>query len=161
MAVKTVLSVSGWSVVTVVLFVLLIVLAVWGRVISIALNTTTSLHWTPEWRWAYNRTAGRTLGRKDMKTIVTLILFGLLVSVATLWAQTSQKDQRTIQQLEARLKTLEDRVAALEKTKETKYITLPSSQLPPASTPKPDWRPFEFNGQTYYYVPLKQDETRK
>ena len=96
-----------------------------------------------------------------MKTIATVIVLAVLVSVATVWAQTNQKAEKTIQQLEARLKTLEDRVAALEKTKETKYITLPSSQLPPASTPKPDWRPFEFNGQTYYYVPLKQDETNK
>ena|ERR1041385_1043080 len=96
-----------------------------------------------------------------MKTIVPVILLAALIGVSTLWAQNSQSDQKTIKQLEARLQALEARVTVLESTKETKYITLPSSQLPPASKPDPRWRPYEFNGQTYYAIPLKQGETDK
>jgi hypothetical protein len=95
-----------------------------------------------------------------MKKIAPIMLLLGLAGVATLWAQTSQTDQKTIQQLEARLKALENRVTALEKAGETKSITLPSSQLPPESKPRPDWKPFEFNGQTYYVVPLRQGEVK-
>jgi hypothetical protein len=96
-----------------------------------------------------------------MKTIIPAILFAALIGVSTLWAQNSQTDQKTIKQLEARFQALEARVTALEKIKETKCVTLPSSQLPPASKPDPRWRPFEFNGQTYYAIPLKQGEMSK
>ena len=98
---------------------------------------------------------------KHMKTIVPAVLFAALIGVSTMWAQNSQTDQKTIKQLEARLQALEERVILLEKAKETKYVTLPSSQLAPASKPDPRWRPFESNGQTYYAIPLKQGETDK
>ena len=96
---------------------------------------------------------------KNIKIIITAIPFAALIAVSTLMAQNSQSDQKTIKQLEARLKALESRVTVLEQTKETKYITVPSPQLPPASTPDPRWKPFEFNGQTYYAIPLRQAET--
>src|SRR5436190_12858920 len=92
---------------------------------------------------------------KEMRTIIPAILFAAWIGVSTLWAQNSQTDQNMIKQLEGRLQVLEARVTKLEKIKETKYVTLPSSQFPAASKPDPRWRPFEFDGQTYYAIPLK------
>jgi hypothetical protein len=94
-----------------------------------------------------------------MKPIVSVLLLAALIGVTTLWAQNSESDQKIIKQLEARLQALEIRVTSLEKTKQTKHVTIPSSQLPGAA--KPPGRPFEFNGQTYYLVPLKSGETQK
>ena len=94
-----------------------------------------------------------------MKTTVPVILFAGLIGASMLWAQDSQTDQKTIKQLQARLQALEQRVTTLEKKAEIKYMTVPSSQLPP--TEKPLGKPFEFNGHTYYVVPLKQGETDK
>jgi hypothetical protein len=57
---------------------------------------------------------------------------------------------RDNQTLRARVKELEAEVAAL---KRSRAVTL----VPPAPGPKvpPTWQPFEFNGATYYMVPLE------
>ena len=89
-----------------------------------------------------------------MKRTLPAILLAGLIGVSLLWAQDSQTDQKAVKQLQDRVQSLEQRVTALERKVEAKYVTLPSSQVPPGE--KPPGRPFEFNGQTYYVVPLQQ-----
>ena len=99
-----------------------------------------------------------------MKRTIHLILLAGLIGASMLWAQDSQTDQETIKQLQLRLHALEQRVTALEKKAETKYIALPPSQFEPQQPPhteKPPGQPFEFNGKTYYMVPLKQGDADK
>ena len=57
--------------------------------------------------------------------------------------------------LRRRVKELEARV---EELKQSKAVVVPQPGVPGQAQVPPSWKPFEFNGMTYYVVPLRDGE---
>ena len=111
-----------------------------------------------------------------MKALTPVIVVLGLIGVATVLAQTGPTNQKATEALENRIKALEQRVATLETLNArimnqrsvifvpsvTNSALSPSVGVYPAPTlPNPQWRPFEFNNETYYFIPLGLSERNK
>jgi hypothetical protein len=72
-----------------------------------------------------------------------------------------QDGGNSFQELQKRVGKLETQVTALQKQlkelESRRVLTIPGSQLPQGSAIPPGSRPYKFNGQTYWYVPLHSD----
>ena len=72
--------------------------------------------------------------------------------------QATNQQQVGIQELHQRISKLETQVAALQKQvkelESRKILTIPGSQFSQGSQIPPGSKQYEFNGQTYWYVPL-------
>ena len=64
--------------------------------------------------------------------------------------------------LRARVQELEEEVERLQvaqlRLKQNKAIAVPQPGVPGQSQVPPTWKPFEFNGMTYYVVPLGDNQ---
>jgi TolA-binding protein len=101
--------------------------------------------------------------------LASLIIAAALVS-ARHPAQTQTDNGQQLKELKAQVGRLETKAAALQKElnelhKQTPtVIYTPANQLIPATTTEserpeipPGWKPFEFNGITYYLTPLAHE----
>ena len=96
-----------------------------------------------------------------------------LIGVATVLAQTTPSNQKATEALENRIKALEQSVATLEtlnaKTMGQRSVIFapsvtnfaPSSSFEVQPVPNPHWKPFQFNNETYYFIPLGLSEENK
>lgn len=103
-----------------------------------------------------------------MKTSIAIVVVGgcLLGGVWAMAAEEPQGDKSSeLDALKARIKTLEDRVATLEKERMV-IPPVPSRPDMPIIRPPHDglmsrgWVPREFNGRTYYVIPIGQDPNK-
>ncbi len=98
-----------------------------------------------------------------MKTSMAIAVAGCCV-LGGVWAMAAQKPQGEaageVEALKQRIEALEDRVAALEEGQRVIPRLVPSVQtpwrLPGQATPE-RWVPREFNGRTYYVIPIGGD----
>ena len=91
--------------------------------------------------------------------VILLTTAGIVVGAATgIWATTASSDSAEdldVREIEKGLADLEKRIERLEKRP-------PSSSWPsrlPWGLDRPvprGWQPWEFNGRTYYWIPLRQ-----
>jgi hypothetical protein len=95
---------------------------------------------------------------KSIAAVVVLLIITFLVMGAT---DLNHCRDDSIEQLKARISSLEQRVEGLEKKlRSSGSVTRrPSSPSRDQSLPK-GWRRKEFNGVPYYLVPLEQKQTR-
>jgi hypothetical protein len=103
----------------------------------------------------------------------SIILASLVIAAALVFARHAAQRQsdngQQLKELKARIGRLETKTAALQKELDQAHkqtstvIYMPANELiPPASTSSapsripPGWKPYEFNGLTYYFTPLGQ-----
>ena len=90
-----------------------------------------------------------------MKTAISLAVIVCCV-LGVVWAVTANERQEPkpseVEALRDRVKALEDRVAALE----GQVHMAPRLLRTPPHVPE-RWQPREFNGITYYVIPIEQD----
>lgn len=95
-----------------------------------------------------------------------LLSVAVFISISIFAAETEQSsEQDEITQLKEKIEALEERVAELEKKlekkqpniilKQKKTPQLPDFSLPQQDIPQ-DWEQKEFNGMSYYIVPVKE-----
>lgn len=104
-----------------------------------------------------------------MKAKLGILLLVVAGGIVTLWAQQTKDDAPDrLQRLEDRIAGLEQKVQTLEAQlkalagmrREGPGLDVPgTSRLPFGS--HPEWKPFEFNGETYFIVPLKPGTEEK
>lgn len=98
-----------------------------------------------------------------MKTSIAFAVAGCCV-LGGVWAMAAQKPQAgasgEVDALKQRVEALEDRMAALEEGQRVMPRVVPSPQMPwyPQGQAAPEgWVPHEFNGRTYYAIPIGRD----
>jgi hypothetical protein len=98
-----------------------------------------------------------------MKTSIVLIAAGGCV-LGGVWVMAAQKPpwgaSGELDALKQRIEVLEDRVAALEEGQRVMPRLVPSLQMPwqlPGQAAPEGWVPREFNGRTYYAIPITRD----
>lgn len=106
-----------------------------------------------------------------------IVFASLIIAAALLWprnpAPSRSNNGKQLQELQNRISQLENKAASLEKElgrvrdqspkQSPTVIYTPASEAVPAVTTEPvpakippGWKPFEFNGMTYYFTPLGQ-----
>ncbi len=100
---------------------------------------------------------------QTMKTSIAIVVIGCCV-LGSVWAMAAgeQPDSNSseLEKLKDRVKTLEDKVAALEKQLRISSRVpraLPLPQFPRGRQAPEGWLPREFNGIPYYVIPIEQD----
>lgn len=98
-----------------------------------------------------------------MKTATAMVVVGCCV-LGGMWAVAAEEPQSDkpseLDALKARIKTLEDRVATLEKERLVipRVPRMPEMPWQPPGRQVPEgWAPREFNGHRYYVIPIAQD----
>jgi hypothetical protein len=88
-------------------------------------------------------------------------LVAFLSSAETAPEMQRQDSGKSIQELQKRVEKLETEIRALQKQmkelESRRTITIPGSQLPKGFPIPQGSKPFKFNGQTYWYVPVHSD----
>ena len=83
-----------------------------------------------------------------------------LSALALSWAAASPARQedlaKQVQDLKKQVRALEDKVASLESRLQQLTLTIPQTFPDLKQLPK-GWQKYEFNGMSYYIVPLDQD----
>lgn len=103
---------------------------------------------------------------QTMKMSIAIVVIGCCV-LGSVWAmaagQKADSSPSEIEKLKDRVKTLEDKVAAMEKQLQVSPRVpraLPLPQFPRSRQAPDSWLPREFNGIPYYVIPLEQDPNR-
>ena len=113
--------------------------------------------------------------KKHILYSASIIFASLIIAAALVFArrpaQTQSDNGQKLEELKAQVGRLETKAAALQKELDQLHkqtptvIYTPANQLiPPATTTEsepseipPGWKPFEFNGITYYLTPLAHE----
>ena len=94
-----------------------------------------------------------------MKTTIPIAVIVCCV-LGSVWAVAANERQEPkpseVEALRDRVKALEDRVAAMEE----QVRVAPRLLRTPRQVPE-RWQPREFNGMTYYVIPIEQDPDRQ
>ncbi len=101
-----------------------------------------------------------------MKMPITIVVAGCCV-LGGVWAMAAEKPQgekpSELDALKERIRTLEERVAALERERMVVPRVPGRPEMPwqpPGRQVPKGWVPREFNGHRYYVIPIAQDPNR-
>jgi hypothetical protein len=102
---------------------------------------------------------------------MTFLSAAVFISISLFAAETEQRTEKDeITQLKEKIAALEERVAELEEKLEEKQPNIILKQkntpklpnlLPPSHDVPPNWEQKEFNGMSYYIVPIKEQRIVK
>ena len=98
--------------------------------------------------------------------ILAISLFVLLASITWIQAESNQDvdTQLQIVELKNQINLLKERIEILEKKLQSfarsSYVYIPEN-FPKVQKVPEDWGVFEYNGMTYYSIPLKMEQKKE
>jgi hypothetical protein len=99
--------------------------------------------------------------KRRLQVIVAALIFAGLGVHFLPAAEEPQEPVVSVELLAKKIEVLEQRVAELEGWKRQQQLQVgqlieQKLKIAERQTVPKDWKPFEFNGQTVYYIPLRQ-----